>query len=244
MASRGLLVLKMGEPPPVVESAHGDFEDWIARSIGCGVDALTVVRVDAGEALPAADRHSGVIVTGSPSMVSDRADWSEASASWLREVVRADIVPVLGLCYGHQLLAHGLGGEVGPNPKGRNIGTVEVVFDGRDANVKSLPPLFERGVFPAHVSHSEVVLEPPSGTRVLARTAVDEHCVLAYGPRQWGVQFHPEFNAEIVRAYVDARRDALMSEGIDPDERIASVVETPRMTEVLRRFGSIMKEGG
>ncbi|MEZ4555438.1 MAG: gamma-glutamyl-gamma-aminobutyrate hydrolase family protein [Caldilineaceae bacterium] len=52
-------------------------------------------------------------MTGSHSMVTDRAAWSERSADWLRAVVAAEW-PVLGICFGHQLLAHAWGGVVGP----------------------------------------------------------------------------------------------------------------------------------
>src|SRR3546814_4405831 len=58
-------------------------------------------------------------------MVTERRDWSEATAAWLREAAHAG-VPVFGICYGHQLLAHALGGEVGDNPNGRKMGTVAV----------------------------------------------------------------------------------------------------------------------
>ena len=58
-------------------------------------------------------------------MVSEREPWSERAAEWLREVAQRGI-PLLGICYGHQLLAHALGGRVGANPQGREIGTVEV----------------------------------------------------------------------------------------------------------------------
>ena len=66
---------------------------------------------------------AGIVITGSPSMVSARLDWSERTAYWLRRAVPTGL-PVLGVCYGHQLLAHALGGHVGLNPAGRQIGTV------------------------------------------------------------------------------------------------------------------------
>ena len=124
MSDLPILILKTGEAPPPVKSRFGDFEDWIALGMGQPVDSLDVVSVYLGASLPSANRVSGVIVTGSPAMVTDRPDWSEASARWLANIVVEDSVPVLGVCYGHQLLAHGLGGEVGPNPKGREMGTV------------------------------------------------------------------------------------------------------------------------
>jgi GMP synthase (glutamine-hydrolysing) len=263
-----ILILKTGEALPAVRRRCGDFEHWIARGLGRPVESLEVAAVHADAPLPAPDRIDGVVVTGSPAMVSERADWSERAARWLAGVVREDAVPVLGLCYGHQLLAHALGGVVGPNPRGREMGTVEVALpasERRDvdadagaaegANVAGpaglatrghreaadgLAPLFEAGVFAGHCSHVESVLRPPPGARVLARTRLDPHSAIAYGPRQWGVQFHPEFDVEIMRGYVEVRREVLVAESFDPDALISGARETPELTAVLSRFAAIV----
>jgi GMP synthase (glutamine-hydrolysing) len=230
-------VLKTGETLVPVKAQHGDFEEWIARGLGRSMAEVAVSSVYQGDPLPDADSIGGVVVSGSPEMVTTRLDWSEASAAWLREIVEGDTIPILGLCYGHQLIAHGLGGEVGLNPRGREMGTVEV----------SLPegsldgdPLFESGILPGHMSHLESVLVPPSDARVLATTAKEEHAALQFGPRQWGVQFHPEFDREIMRGYVEARREILTHEGRDPDAMIEAVVEAPALLRVLERFAGVV----
>lgn len=268
-----ILILKTGEALPAVRSRCGDFEHWIARGLGRPVESLEVVAVHADAPLPPPDRIDGVVVTGSPAMVSERADWSERAARWLAGVVREDAVPILGLCYGHQLLAHALGGVVGPNPSGREMGTVDVELPGggrpgaggaedvdgagggldgpagaggaatnvpQDAE-DGLAPLFEAGVFAGHCSHVEAVLRPPPGARVLARTRLDPHSAIAYGPRQWGVQFHPEFDVEVMRGYVEVRREILVAESLDPDALIAGVRETPDLTAVLARFAALVE---
>jgi GMP synthase (glutamine-hydrolysing) len=249
--TRPILVLKTGEALPPVKAACGDFEDWIARGLqrALGPGEVEVTAVYLGDALPAPDRIAGVVVTGSVAMVSDRESWSERSAAWLAGIVADDAVPVLGLCYGHQLIAHGLGGEVGPNPNGREMGTVEVHFApqvraaakvdprGRDA---ALAPLFEPGVYLGHTSHLEAVLRLPRGAQVLARTALDPHSVIRYGRRQWGTQFHPEFDAEILRRYVEARREILLCEGRDPEAMISAIEETPDLAQVLERFARVV----
>ncbi len=248
--SKPILVLKTGEALPTVKAACGDFEDWIARGMGRGLARgdVEVAAVYLGDPLPAPDRIAGVVVTGSVSMVSDREPWSERSAAWLAAIVAADAVPVLGLCYGHQLLAHALGGEVGPNPNGREMGTVEVHFArtstakiAQVANGAALEPLFEPGVYLGHTSHLEAVLRPPRGAQVLARTALDPRAALRYGPRQWGTQFHPEFDAEILRHYVEARREILTDEGRDPDAMLAAIAETPDLARVLERFAALVE---
>jgi len=252
VTERRILIIKTGEALAPVRRRRGDFEDWIAQGLGCSVDSLDVASVYRGEALPPAESVAGVVVTGSPAMVTERPEWSEDAARWLAKRVEGDELPVLGLCYGHQLICHGLGGEVGTNPEGREMGSVEVVFGGsptaeadraEEGADLGLGPLFESGAFPGHMSHVESVLRPPEGARVLAQTALDPHTVLAFGPRQWGVQFHPEFDRDIMQGYVEARRDILTSEGLDPDAMIESAVETDAITRVLSRFLELVALG-
>ena len=236
-----VLILKTGDALPAVRAVCGDFELWIARGLGVELDSVEVASVHKGDALPDPSRFGGVVVTGSPAMVTDRADWSEASARWLAGVVEADATPVLGICYGHQLLAHALGGEVGANPNGREMGTVEVRHDA-DGD-----PVLQGSAAPGHMSHVESVLRPPSDAAVLATTDLEAHAALRFGPRQWGVQYHPEFDREIMQRYVEARRNILVEEGFDPDSIIDGAVETPQLTGVLTRFASLVaaqSEGG
>ncbi len=249
MNERRILIIKTGEALAPVKRRRGDFEDWIAKGLGCAVDSLAVASVYRGEKLPSPETVAGVVVTGSPAMVTERPDWSEDAAHWLAKRVEGDELPILGLCYGHQLICHGLGGEVGTNPAGREMGTVDVIFKSDPADEaehgqrgadERLGPLFESGAFPSHMSHVESVLRPPEGAQILAQTALDPHTVLAFGPRQWGVQFHPEFDRDIMQGYVEARRDILTNEGLDPDEMIETAVETDAITRVLARFKALV----
>ncbi len=68
--------------------------------------------------LPEPRHFSGAILTGSHSMVTDHEPWSERTAAWIPAVMAAG-TPLLGICYGHQLIAYALGGDVGPNPRPR-----------------------------------------------------------------------------------------------------------------------------
>ena len=244
---RPILVLKTGETLPPIHARYGDFEAWIARGLGCAAEEIRVAAVHAGDPLPAVESLGGVVITGSPAMVSERAEWSERSARWLAEIVERDALPVLGLCYGHQLLAHALGGEVGPNPRGREMGTLEVSFasgQGEDTGESGLGPLFEPGTILAHFTHVESVLSPPTGTRVLASTRLDPHSAIAFGARQWGVQFHPEFDLAVMRAYLEARREVLVGESFDPDAMLRATRETPESNALLARFAAIVEEAG
>ena len=226
-------MLKTGTTLPELRARRGDYEDWFLAGLGLRSEQARVVAVYAGETPPAPDAPAGIVVTGSAAMVSHREPWSEAAAAWLGDAARAG-TPLLGVCYGHQLLAHALGGRVGPNPKGREMGTVRV----SPCQAARGDALFEGRPNPLVVqaTHVESVLELPRGARLLASGDADPHHAFAWGERAWGVQFHPEFDADVMRAYLVARRDVLRSEGIDPEPLERGVAESVDGAALLRRF--------
>ena len=235
---RRVLIAKMGDTLPELRAQRGDYEGWIAERMGLARSDVEVVAVARGEPLPAPESRAGVVITGSSAMVSHREPWSELTAEWLARAVEVG-TPVLGICYGHQLLAHALGGEVGRNPRGREIGTVVV----RSLDPAQRDPLL--GVWgdaePAHVTHLESVLALPAGAVRLAESDLDPVQAFSVGERAWGVQFHPEFDAETARAYIAARRDKMRAEGLDPDALLASVRDAPGGQRLLRRFAALIR---
>lgn len=234
MSQAEFLIIKTGRAVPEARALGGDFEDWFMAGLGRARFDYHVVQVDDGAPLPDADGYAGALVTGSPAMVSDRADWSERTAEWLA-AAHADGLPLLGVCYGHQLLAHALGGTVGPNPNGRRKGRVAVTAI--EADDPLLGPYAPSGHF--HVSHYEAVLEPPPGARVVARAAHDPHHALHFGGRSWGLQFHPEFGRAVMRAYIQARADVLDAEGQCPHTLVREVVDDTVGPSLLARFGGL-----
>ena len=171
------MILKTGTTLPRL-LPRGDYEDWIAA--GLGVPEVRVCRLSEGEALPDAAAPRAVVITGSAAMVTDRLEWSERAAAWLLEVLARE-TPVLGICYGHQLLAHALGGVVGANPRGREIGTIEVDLTAAAASDPLLGGLGPRLVVSA--SHRQSVLQLPRGARHLGGNATDPNQAFAIGER-------------------------------------------------------------
>ena len=226
------LILETGQPTPTMRR-HGSFAHWIRVAAGLGRDDAVVVDVQRGDALPGREGFAGAIVTGSAAMVTERHDWSERSAGWLREAAHAGL-PLLGICYGHQLIAHALGGTVDDNPNGREMGTVHIDLHPQAQDDPLFAGLPAR--FAAQATHLQSVLQPPPGATVLARNDHDACHAFRWGDAAWGLQFHPEFSAGHMRGYIHARADALAREGRCGKRLAREVGAAPHAREVLRRF--------
>jgi GMP synthase (glutamine-hydrolysing) len=170
-------------------------------------------------------------------MVTEHAAWSERTAAWIPTVMDAN-KPLLGICYGHQLIAYALGGEVGPNPRGREFGTVEIVLREAARADRLFAGLPSKIL--AHASHAQSVLRLPPGATWLASSDRDPHHAFAVGRSTWGVQFHPEFGEGAAKAYVDKCTDELRAQGDDPTHLRNSIAETPHAEAMLKRFASLV----
>jgi len=220
-----------GEPVPPAAARAGSFADMIRVRTGAAWPGTwSVIDVtDEGASLPAVDDVAGVIVTGSPARIADQLPWMRRVQDALANLVYAD-VPVLGICFGHQLLGMALGGRSGPNPRGREIGTVTLTLRASD------PIVAGPHSFPVSMTHLDVVQELPPNATVIASTALDPHAAIRFAENTWGVQFHPEMNDEIIGDYIASLRDKLIGEGIDPEALLASRSDTPHAAGVLARF--------
>lgn len=231
-----LLVIRTGSTFPDTAEALGDFEDWIKAGLALPPDLVEVVDAELGNGFPGPETVLGAVISGAHAMVTDEPDWSLGLERWVRVLVKAR-VPVLGICYGHQVLARAMGGAVAFHPRGTEIGTVEIrclPASRHDPLFKALPPVF-RG----HVVHFQTVVRLPENAVLLAQNEFEPHHGFRVGDSAWGVQFHPEFSADAVREYLRHMEDAIRNQGQDPDNLRASVSETPCSADLLRRFGRL-----
>lgn len=226
-----------GSPDGLYVYCGGDNHVVFARTLGLGVDQVIDVRVQDGVDFPAITDISAVVVTGSASMVTDRHAWAERTAAWI--AAHDGQVPMLGVCFGHQLIGHALGGEVEQNPAGSEYGTVTV----EATEMAAGDPLFA-GLprsFAAQAAHSQRVCRLPKGGVELARNHYGLQAA-RYSPTSWGVQFHPEFDRGLMQVLFRDHHDYLFGLGIDVESERKRLAETPDALTVLRNFGRLVRE--
>ncbi len=237
-----VLLLKAGEALAPVRLSVGDYDRWFLQTIGLSGFRFDVVLAHQGAKLPDEPRaYDAVMMTGSPLSVTQLQPWMERAGDYMAEAAERG-VPVLGVCFGHQLLAHAYGGRVVRSPLGREVGTVEVAL----TPAGRTDPLFE-GLpdrFAVQATHEDIVEAPPPGTTVLAGNVHTSVQALAFGRHGRGVQFHPEMQPDAMRSLLQARAEKLEAEavarGATPGERLpqllAGLAPTPSGRTILMNF--------
>lgn len=168
--------------------------------------------------LPAPEAYDGIIISGSARMVTDEPStpWMQRLSACIRAATRHERVRVVGVCFGHQIVAHALGGRVGPNPAPAPFafGVEQLrctpgwhahpaVRRAREctrqasgsAALPDTPRVLE--------SHGQCVLELPPGAEALASSSKCPCEAYALGERVLCMQFHPEFWPAVMRERIE-----------------------------------------
>jgi GMP synthase (glutamine-hydrolysing) len=235
-----IAILRLGETYPDLAERIGGFSDWVSRGLADARIPRVIVDVPAGMPLPPPVSISGAILTGAHDMLTQHPPWNSGVARWIRSVA-AQGRPLLGICYGHQLLAHAYGGSVSDNPHGKEYGTTEIHLTDNAVDDPLMAGMPAR--FAAHVCHRQSVVVLPEHAVHLAWNAHDPHQAFRIGPAAWGVQFHPEFSEAAISAYVSAAAEDLVSDGREPERLRRDMAPTPAAGGILKRFAHIVARG-
>ncbi len=210
-------------PVLVVEHEASCPPGWVGEWLGEAGCALDVRRPYRGEELPERlDGHRSMLVLGGSmdAYAEDRNPWLAQVKQLVREAA-ATHVPVLGICLGHQLAAVALGGAVQANPRGQQIGVLEVGWTEEAADDALLGEVTSARV--AVQWNNDIVAVAPAGAAVLARTSGGEIQAARFAPTVWGVQSHPEAGSEIISAWAEEDRDSAAERGVDLDAYVGQV---------------------
>ena len=235
-----ILILKTGTSASVPEIFRlGDFDDWIISGTQADRECFITSSPFKGEKLPETENLSGIIITGSPMMITENPEWLKSVSGWLRESFTKKI-PTLGICFGHQLIALTLGGKIEFHPHGTEIGTVKINL--RPGALKN--PLFYNipDQIYAHVVHSQSIKKLPVEAEILAYNDFESHHAFVINSHIWGVQFHPEFDKEITKTIIKVLQNDLEKEGLNVQEVLDSVDNAPYGPAILKNFFNIAEK--
>lgn len=195
---------------PALRGIDGDYADMFTTLLGSHAPELELTRFDliGGDRLPPLDDHDAYLVTGSRLDAVAQEGWILALADFLRRAHAAD-KPTVGICFGHQLIAHALGGRVERSSLGWGLGVHEAwLTPAAAADDPELPARFR-----LLLSHQDQVLTLPPGGELVATSEHAPIAALRIGSLL-GFQGHPEFTARFAAALMDSRADRIDAEVI------------------------------
>jgi GMP synthase-like glutamine amidotransferase len=218
-------ILEAGTPPAALIAEYGRYPAMFERLLGIEATSYDVA---AGELPPDVGRHAAYLVTGSPAGVYEDLPWIAKLATFLRAAKgRAKLV---GICFGHQIMAEAFGGRVEKSAKGWGVGLHSYPIVQREPWMDAAP------LVSAPASHQDQIVQPPPGADVIASSLFTPYAGLAWRDRNAiSFQFHPEMSPAFARALYDSRRDRIP----DVDVAIASLDvpnDNAKVGAWIRRF--------
>lgn len=205
-----LAILETGHPPGDLQSTFGSYPGMFAAMLGDDFEYESF-DVQAGELPPDPAAHHAYLITGSPAGVYDPLPWIEPLKQFLRSAKDRKMV---GVCFGHQIMAEAFGGHVEKSDKGWGIGLQRYGIGRVEPWMDTIASIS----VPA--SHQDQVVKQPPNTQVLASSDFTPFAALAWTDRPAiSVQFHPEFEPAYAKALIEARREKMP----DADGAIASL---------------------
>ncbi len=226
-------IMETGLVSPKNRELHGSYPQMFENLIGAADANVTfnTVSIPAGEPLPDVGGLEAILITGSAAGVYDAFDWIAPLEDFVR-TAHDNKVPMVGVCFGHQLIAQALGGTVRKSEKGWGIG--RHVYDVAPGNA-----VIEGARIALACSHQDQVIAPPAGARTILSSDFTPHAGLLYGDTTLSVQPHPEFSV----GYALACCEVVHSKGHAPDSLVATAkaslaepLESARLGGAITRF--------
>jgi GMP synthase-like glutamine amidotransferase len=223
-------VLETGVPPADLAARYGRYDAMVRRMLGEGFDTRTYAVRD-GELPGAPEDHPAYVITGSSAGVYDSLPWIAPLQDFIRAAQGR--TRMVGLCFGHQVMAEALGGRVEKSGKGWGLGLHDYAVD------RAEPWMDGATRVAVAASHQDQVVEAPPGAAVLLSSAFTPHAALLYaGGDAVSFQFHPEFERGMAEALVELRRPGL-PDPATADRMLASLdapSDAERVAGWIRRF--------
>jgi len=216
-------ILQTGESPDALRADMGDYPDFFETLLadrGLTFRRYAVLRMDFPKGV---DDCDGWLITGSRFGAYEDHAFIPPLEDFIRKSYAAH-VPVVGVCFGHQIIAQAMGGRVEKYRGGWSVGPTEYDFGDQ--------------TYTLNAWHQDQVVAKPDSATVIASTDFCENAALLYDDRMFTVQPHPEFRKEFVEGLIRFRGPGLVPDGVlaDATNRIDTPTDSPSMADRIARF--------
>ena len=219
-------ILNAGHPPEELKH-NGQYDAYFRRLLGEDGFEYQAWDVDKGDIPQQVNAADGWLITGSKHGAYEAHDWIPPLEQFIRACYDAQ-VPMIGVCFGHQVIAQAMGGKVEKFAGGWSVGPVDYAMDSETVTINAW--------------HQDQVVAKPAMATVIAKTDFCANAGLIYGDTFWTIQPHPEYDHDYIDGLITYR-----GKGVVPEPQLAAAkakqntpLDRTRMADHMRAF--FMKE--